>query len=102
MLLSVAERILLLNVIPPAEGDFLFLRAVRTFREALGFTEDEAAAIDLVRADGAVRWTTEKAAEKEIVVGPVVAAYISKSITSAPSLKEQYFEFYSRFVLEDK
>lgn len=98
MLLSVAERILFLNVLPLAEGDFLFLLAVRTFREALGFSEEEAAELNLKREPDKVSWNPEVNPMKEIEIGPVVAAYVSRSIQTASNLKEEHFEFYSRFV----
>lgn len=102
MLLSVAERILLLNVIPPAEGDFLFLKAVRTLRESLGFSEAEAAEVALSRTATTVKWDETKAPMKEIEIGPMVAAYVSKSIKASPHLKEEYLDVYSRFLVEEE
>lgn len=108
MRLNVAERILLLNVLPPAEGPLLFLRAVRAFRESLGFSEDESAAINLRCEAGEQAqqtrwvWDTDKNPEKNITVGPAVAKYLSGCILASGNLKEEYVEFYGRFVLEDK
>lgn len=100
MLLSIAERILLLNVLPPAEGDLLFLRAIRTFRDALGFSEEEAAALKLVQNDLHVSWDPAQNPMKEIEIGPSVARYVSRSILKASALKEEHLDFYSRFIDE--
>src|SRR3954464_2908603 len=100
MLLSIPERILLLNVLPPAEGDFLFLRAVRTLRESLGFSEEEAADLKPKRDGERVTWDAAEAPMKEIALGPTMASYISKSILSAPALKEDHLDFYFRVVSE--
>lgn len=100
MLLNVGERILLLNVIPPAEGTFVFLREVRELRESLGFTTAEAAEIGLKATSTSVTWDPGKNPVKEIRIGPMAADYISKSIVSAKDLREEHMEFYSRFVKE--
>jgi hypothetical protein len=101
MLLSIPERILLLDVLPLAEGDFLFLRAVRAFREDLGFSEEEAAEIHLTRQDNTITWDLEKNPMKEIPIGPLVAQYLSRSIKAAPKLHEEHLALYSRFVEAD-
>lgn len=99
MRLTIPERILLLNVLPPAEGPYLFLRAVRALRESLGFSEDEAAEVGLSQSSGKVAWDPAKSSRtKEIEIGPNVMAYISQSIKAAPSLREEYLNFYSQFV----
>lgn len=102
MLFNVGERILLLNVIPPAEGTFLFLREVRELRESLGFTAEEAAEIGLKAATDRVTWDSGKNSAKEIAVGSMVADYISKSIMLAKDLREEHMEFYLRFVQEEQ
>ena len=101
MLFTVAERILLLNVVSPAEGDILFLRSIRTFRESLGFTDEEADAISLKQNGSKISWDVNKATDKEITFGPAVATHISNSIKAANGLREEHIDFYLRFVQGD-
>ncbi len=104
LILSVAERILLLNVLPPAaEGPLLFLREVRTFRESLGFSEAEAIELSLRREPAGPeqalwKWNAENSITKDIPMGPVVAKYVSQSIMAAGNLKEEFLDFYARFL----
>ena len=100
MQLNVGERILLLNVIPPAEGPYRLLQAVRKLRQELGFTAEEKSDLGIVVTPDKVSWDPEKNPVKDIEIGMTVEEFISKSILSAPSLKEEHMEFYSRFVKE--
>jgi hypothetical protein len=108
MELTVAERLLLFRVIPPAEGDFLFLRAVRALRESLALSPEEITELSFEQhqvGDGVrYSWNPEKAAGhlREIEITPAVAPYISRSILAANGLQEDHLDFYSRFVIEEQ
>lgn len=108
MELTVAERLLLFRVIPPAEGDFLFLRAVRALRESLALSPEEIAELSFEQrqvGDGVrYSWNPEKAVGhvREIEIPAAVAPYISRSILAAKGLQEEHLDFYSRFVLEEQ
>lgn len=101
MLLSVGERLLLLNVIPPAEGPFIFLKVIRKLREDLGFSEEEVVDLELKKFPDRVVWNQNRNPMKEIEIGPIAAGYLSKSILAATSIREEHMEFYARFVQED-
>lgn len=107
MQLTVAERILLLNVLPPAEGPLMFLRAVRTFREALGFSDEEVVELNL-RCERPTpqqqhwSWDEGKNPEKGIEVGALAAKYLSDCIQASDCLKEEHLDFYGRFLTEEK
>lgn len=86
MLLGVAERILLANILTPAEGDVLFLRGVRKLREALSFSEEEHVQFKIVRDGPAIRWDESVAAGKDIEIGPVATEYVKECLRRASAV----------------
>ena len=77
MLLSVHSRLLLLNMAAKAEGNLTTMRLVREFQQALGFSEEELAALKFETADGQIKW--QQAVEpKDIVVGPELKKAVAK------------------------
>lgn len=101
MILTVKERIQLLNILP-AEGDILSLRLVRKLREALSFSEAEHAALKIEATPTQVKWDQEAAtgADKEVEIGPkaheIVAVELRK-LSDQRKLNEQYLDLYDRF-----
>ena len=88
MLFSPEERILLLNILPPAEGSSLFLRSVRRLRESLAFSDDEIKDWS-IRASSpqpgasAFSWDKSAAHPVEIEVTDNAREYVAKCLTAA-------------------
>jgi hypothetical protein len=76
MILSVYDRLILLNVLP-AEGDLTTIKIVRRLREALSFDEAEHEALGLtVDERGVAHWRTDADAGKDIDIGGKATAII--------------------------
>ena len=71
MLLSIRQRIVLLQLIPPQSGNLTTLRIVRKLREDLSFTEEEHKKFDMRPEGDGIAWDAELAQPKEIEMGEV-------------------------------
>lgn len=122
MLLTVFERLILLNVLPK-EGDFTTLKIVRQLREDLSWTEEEHAALQFHTKcrdcghrmeltdqacpecgggqDGQIHWITKAAQDAEIPIGEkatdIIVATL-KALDEQKSLRDEHFTLYERFV----
>jgi hypothetical protein len=74
--LTVSERIILLNLLPP-EGNVLTLRIVRKLREALSFSEEEVERLHFREAGEVVPEDDELPAEKQRRVVPDTLNWLS-------------------------
>jgi len=110
MKLTVLERIHLLNLFPPVEGDLLTLRITRRLREALSFTEEEHELFKPVQEGNSVKWDATIEQNREVDISDKGRDLIAKAIKAAsakaekgePSpLKEAFVPLYDRFVPED-
>ena len=104
MMLSVADRLTLLNILP-AQGDLTTVRLVHQLRTDLGFTEDELERYELTEEDGVVQWNQKKAQPAEIELGPRAKVLIAdqlKSLSDQKRLSEQHLEVWDRFVEESE
>lgn len=80
MILSVYERLILLNVLP-AEGDLTTIKIVHQLREALSFDEAEHEALKLhVDENGMAHWQTVADVGKDIDIGVKAAAIIHDTL----------------------
>ena len=100
MTLKPAERILLLNILPPAEGSVILLRGVRKLRRDLAFSDDEILRWN-VKSDmpGHFRWDGDEAVEIEIA--PHVAAHLAdclRKTEAAGKLHEGLLDIYESLV----
>ena len=104
MLLSPSERILLLNILPPAEGNALLLRGVRRLRASLSFTDEEIRDWKIASpAPG--HFTFDESAAKGIEVGidGPVKTYVAECLQSADAagrLHEKLLSVYDQFFPE--
>lgn len=102
MQLSILDRVLLLNVLPPA-GDILSLRITRKLREDLSFSEAEFEEFELTQAEGFVQWNTAKNRDKDVEIGTKAKRLIVEALTNASKekrLTEQHIAVYDKFVDE--
>jgi len=108
MLLTIGERLHLLQNIPPAEGRMSAIRLVRKFREELSIHPDEMAGINFREEAGMVRWDPSLDEGKEIETGEFIDKLILKTLdqmekSEPPRLKEEFISLYERlgFVSSD-
>lgn len=101
MLLGVAQRIHLLAILPPAEGDAYFLRAVRRLRRALSFSDQETSAWRVERgAGGLTTWDVALAQAVEVDLSGKAGDYVAMMLQKASELgrlSEDLIEVYDTF-----
>lgn len=100
MELKVADRLVLLNLLPK-EGDFTTLKIVRKLREDLSFSEDEHKALEFKQDNGSIQWNPNSDIPKEIPIGEKASDMIAdvlKKLDKDKHLQEQHFALYEMFV----
>jgi len=100
MKLSIKDRLVLLNTLPP-EGSFATVKIVHELKMALAPSEEEAAAIGLVQEAGQLRWDPTKDVEKDIPLGKVAKGIIEtalKKLDAEQKLTPDHLSLYERFV----
>jgi len=102
MELRVAERLMLLNLLAPIEGDITALRLVRSLQGHLGFNDEETAALAFNQEQqGRIAWKQEADVPVEIEIGSAAKAIIAtqlKKASAAKSLTLQQLDLYEKFV----
>ena len=101
MLLSVIERLALLNALP-VQGDITTIRIVHDLRQSLAFTEEELAALNFRDEGDVVKWD-EGSPDKEIALRPKALEVIVKALkrlSNEGKLTEDHLAVYDRFMTE--
>lgn len=105
MLLTPAERILLLNILAPTEGNALLLRGARKLRKDLSFSDQEILDWKVVMppmgSTGPCLWEGNERVEIEI--SPIVRGYVGSCLgatESAGKLHEGLLDLYDQFFPE--
>lgn len=65
MQLNILDRLTLLNILAPVEGNVVTLRVVRDLQRELSFTDDEVRDFQIVQEGSQVRWTAESTDARE-------------------------------------
>jgi hypothetical protein len=105
---TVAERIILSEILPAQQGDFMSLRLIRKFREDLSFDEEENAQLQFKKGGetlpdgtvvppGQIRWNPVPLV-KEIAVGPVVRKVISQAVLRMDKIEESWMPVLEQFI----
>jgi hypothetical protein len=106
MELKVAERLMLMNLLAPVEGDITALRLVRSLQEKLGFNEEETAALAFQQeTPGRIAWKQEADVPVEIEIGPAAKAIIANQLKKASATKSltlQQLDLYEKFVKDEE
>ena len=108
MKLKVAERLILLNLLPQ-EGDIVTLRVIRDSQAVIGLSEEELGELELKHPkneDGSedpnrLIWKAEADQEKEIPIGPRATSIIVEKLEKLNSEKKltiQQVGLYEKFV----
>lgn len=108
MLLSPAERVLLLQILPPGEGNASLLRGIRKLRKDLSFSDQENERWRVVNTPptatlpGTLNWEGNE--RVEIEMAPIVDNYIQaclKNADTAGKLSEGLIDVYDKFFPEE-
>lgn len=100
MLLAVKDRILLFGLLP-AEGDILSLRVIRKLREALSFSDEENAALQIQQTGSGYHWIPEADQPKEIEIGAKAHSLIVESLKrldAAGKLTLDHLDIWDKFI----
>ena len=100
MELTVGERLILLQIIPPQTGSLSKLKIARQLRNSLGFDEAEHAEFEIKEEPGRIQWNREKDAAKEIEIGEVAKGIIADAIKDGDEkggLREEWLPLLGRF-----
>jgi len=96
MVLSVLERLLVLNLLPFAKGDLTLLRVVREFEGAIGFTDEELQALQFTRNEKGTQWK-DVVDPKEFVVEETIRQLLIDAITAKSDNKDLKLEEYDLY-----
>ena len=103
MILSVLERLVLLNVLP-REGTITTVKIVRELREALSFSEEEHKELKFERTeDGGTQWDTGAEEDEDVPVGPRAHTLVVETLElldKDKKLTEDYLSLWGKFVGE--
>ena len=102
MQLGVFDRVLLLNILP-REGDFRTLKVLRKLADDLGFSEDEAAALQFQQDGVSIKWRQEADAPKDVPMGEIAREIIADRLRELDKQKKltlEHMSLYERFVLD--
>lgn len=101
MLLSVRDRIILLQVLP-RQGNVTNLRIIRDLERELGFSEEEIKTFKFETTDAGVKWDKTAEVDKEIAIGEVAAKLIHDAFVELDkrnALSLEHLDVYDKFVV---
>jgi hypothetical protein len=99
MKLSILDRITLLGILPPTEGNYITFKILAQLKTDLSFSEIELKELNIHEADGRIYW--DKSIDKEIEVGDKAKEIICdslKKLDEAGKINEQNVSLYERFI----
>lgn len=100
MKLSVADRLLLLNILPK-EGSLTTIKLMRELREELSFSEEENKKLGFKQEGDMVLWNFEADLEKEIKISDILKDVIKKTLKEldkSEKLTEAHLGLWDMFV----
>ena len=100
MLLSVKDRLQLLQLAEKAQGNLTTLRLVREFQRDLGFSEEELTALAFEQEGGQIKWR-QAVEPKDITVGPSLRKAVAKWF-DPEKLTLETMALYERFAPEEE
>jgi len=80
MLLTVKERLLLQGLIQKKPGNLVTIRLLHELQMALGFSDEEATALELTATDIGVTWNIKNEKDKEIPIGDATKGIIVETL----------------------
>jgi hypothetical protein len=103
MLLSVIERLALLNALPD-KGDITTIRIVHDLRQTLAFSEEELSALNFRDTGDRLLWD-EGLPDKDVELKPKAMAVVVqalKRLSSNNQLTEDHLAIYDRFMTDEE
>jgi len=101
--LTILERLLLLNILPPA-GDLVTIKIVRHLRESLSFTEQEIEERQIVQHEGGnVTWIEGEPKAFELGAKAIeTVVNVLKKLDKDGKVEEKHLSLFAKFgLLED-
>ena len=102
MILTVADRINLLGILP-TQGDFVTLQTTRNLQKELDFNAEEIDALKFEQQEGMIKWNAEFDPNKDCKIGERASDLIKsqlEKLDKEKKLGQQHFNLYEKFVLE--
>ena len=102
MLLSVAERLVLLYILP-AENTRETMKIARTLKEGLSFSEQEFKDFKIVNDNGSFQWDPAVAKEKDVRIGDKAMGMLLEGFEIADrrkQIREQHLDVWDRLEKE--
>jgi len=102
MKLSIAERIVLMQILP-TEGDYLTYKILQELKLDLGFDEKEVKEYNIAFDDGKMTWDVTKDQYKDIEIGDKASEIITESLKRLDKDKKinrSNFELYEKFIIK--
>lgn len=99
MLLSVLDRLILLNVLP-TEGDLTTIKIVGDLRNSLSFSEDEHEVLQFNEEGEQLHWE-EGVSDKDITLGTkahMLVAGVLEQLSTDKKLTADHLPIYEKFV----
>jgi hypothetical protein len=81
MILSVKDRLMLLDVLPKT-GDLITLQISQRAATAVSLTQDDIDTFGITSGDGAVRWDESKDTGVEVEIEPAAVDLVAKELKS--------------------
>jgi hypothetical protein len=100
MILSVFDRLILLNIMPK-EGDITTIKIIRKLKDDLSFSEEDHKALEFKNENGNIMWKEEADISKEVEIGEKATDIIAdalKKLNKEKKLTEQHVPLYERFI----
>ncbi len=100
MLLSVKQRLLLMNILPD-NGNYDTLKIVRKQQEHLGISDEEHTRLKIKREGDLIKWDESKDEPVEIEIGEVAGHIIKRELIRLDSdgqLQMEFLPLYEHFV----
>lgn len=104
MLLTVQERLMLMNAVLPSQGDFVALLLIEDLKKQLVLTTKEITEYEVedLEGGGGMHWNLEKAKDKEIEICEGAQKIITEALTNldkAKTLTPNHMSLYRKFML---
>jgi hypothetical protein len=109
MKLDVLDRVTLLGILPPSEGNYVTFKVLTNLKAELSFSEKEIKDYEIVqkpvevngKTEERIFWNNNKAKEKDIEIGEQANKIIQdalKKLDEAGKINEQNASLYEKFM----
>jgi hypothetical protein len=102
MQFTIEERLIMLSLLPPAEGNLLNVKITHDLRQGLAFSEEDLAILQFEQSDGRLNWQNGIGL-KELEIGPHIANVIYDELAKlneSEKLREGHLSLAEKFEYE--